>query len=181
MTISVKDAAGDTQTIEVPNANGRADADSSRPVALSNEDKAAIDALQTALETVETKLDALITSNAAIETAVEDTDPVDTTLSAWNGREYETVAASQTDQVLGATGGSGDDLDVLLIVPATTSPGAVSIKDGSGSAITVFTGGASSVTNLVPFPVPINARSTSGAWKVTTGANVSVIATGNFT
>jgi hypothetical protein len=95
--------------------------------------------------------------------------------------DYETVAASQTDQPMGATGGTGNYLSGLLIVPATTSPGAVSIKDGGGSAITVFTGGASSVLSLVPFFVPVLARSTGGAWKVTTGANVSVIATGNFT
>jgi hypothetical protein len=95
--------------------------------------------------------------------------------------DYETVAASQTDQVMGATGGTSDLLNGLLIIPATTSPGAVSIKDGGGSAITVFTGGASSVTSLAPFFVPILARSTAGAWKVTTGTNVSVIATGNFT
>lgn len=94
---------------------------------------------------------------------------------------YETVAASQTDQVLGTLGAKGDSLDGLLVVPATTSPGAVSIKDGSGSAVTVFTGGASSVVSLVPFYVPIGAKTTGGAWKVTTGANVSVIATGIFT
>lgn len=93
---------------------------------------------------------------------------------------YETVAASQTDQVLGTAGAAGDTLDGLLVVPATTSPGAVSIKDGAGSAITVFTGGASSVPSLIPFPVPVGARSTGGAWKVTTGANVSVIAVGRF-
>lgn len=95
--------------------------------------------------------------------------------------DYETVAASQTDQVLGGAGATGDFLSGLLVVPATTSPGAVSIKDGSGSAITIFTGGASSVSNLVPFFVPVLARSTGGPWKVTTGANVSLIATGNFT
>lgn len=97
------------------------------------------------------------------------------------GREYETVAASQTDQALGATGAAGDDIDGLLIVPANTSPGAVSIKDGDGSAITVFAGGSSSVSNLVPFPVPLGLRSLDGAWKITTGADVSVIAVGNFT
>lgn len=94
--------------------------------------------------------------------------------------DYETVAASQTDQVLGPTGGTGDYLAGLLVVPATTSPGAVSIKDGSGSAVTVFTGGASSVSNLVPFFVALGITSGSGAWKVTTGANVSVVAVGNF-
>lgn len=94
---------------------------------------------------------------------------------------YETVAASQSDQVLGTTGAAGDCLAGLLIVPATLSPGAVSIKDGSGSAITVFPGGASSLTELKPLHIPLNAISTSGAWKVTTGTNVSVIATGQFT
>ena len=95
--------------------------------------------------------------------------------------EYETVAASSTDQTLGATGATGDYLSGVLIVPATTSPGAVSIKDGAGSAITIFTGGATSVSNLVPFTAPLGIKSAAGAWKVTTGANVSVIASGNFT
>lgn len=94
--------------------------------------------------------------------------------------DYETIAASQTDQAMGATGGIGDYLAGLLVVPATTSPGAVSIKDGGGSAITVFTGGATSVSNLTPFFIPIGAKSLAGAWKITTGASVSVIGTGNF-
>lgn len=94
--------------------------------------------------------------------------------------EYETVAASATAQVLGATGGAGDLLSHLIIVPATTSPGAVSIKDGAGSAITVFMGGTDSVQTLIPFTVPLNMKSTSGAWSVTTGANVSAIGVGNF-
>lgn len=95
--------------------------------------------------------------------------------------EYETVAASQTDQAMGATGAAGDYIAGILVVPATTSPGAISIKDGAGSAITVFTGGATSVSNLVPFYIPLGWVSLAGAWKVTTGTNVSVIGTGNFT
>lgn len=94
--------------------------------------------------------------------------------------EYETVAASQTAQVLGPTGGTGDWLEALLVVPATTSPGNVIILDNATS-ITVFAGGASSVTTLHPFTIMVRARSVSGAWKVTTGSNVSVLATGSFT
>lgn len=94
--------------------------------------------------------------------------------------EYETVAASQTAQVLGATGAAGDYLAGVLIVPATTSPGNVIILDNATS-ITIFTGGASSVSNLVPFMVPLGMTSVSGAWKITTGANVSCIGVGNFT
>jgi hypothetical protein len=104
-----------------------------------------------------------------------------TALTDFGAGEYETVAASQTDQALGATGATGDYLSGLLVVPATTSPGAVSIKDGAGSAITVFTGGTSSVSNLVPFFIPLGLKSGSGAWKVTTGGSVSVIGCGNFT
>lgn len=97
------------------------------------------------------------------------------------GTDWETIAASQTDQAMGATGAAGDYLAGLLIIPATTSPGAVRIEDGSGSAVTVFTGGADSVSNLVPFFVPLDIRSRSGAWEITTGANVSAIAVGLFT
>lgn len=97
------------------------------------------------------------------------------------GADYETVAASAVDQALGATGAAGDLLAGLIIVPATTSPGAVSIKDGGGAAITVFTGGTTSVADLKPFFVPIGAKSAAGAWSVTTGLNVSAIATGKFT
>lgn len=98
--------------------------------------------------------------------------------------EYEVVLASATDQVLGPTGAVGDYLAGVLIVPGTTSPGAVTIKDGSSSpdvSITLFTGGGSSVSNLVPFFVPLGIKSTVGSWRVTTGSNVSVLASGNFT
>lgn len=96
------------------------------------------------------------------------------------GVGYETVAASQTDQVMGGTGAVGDFLTSVLIIPASVSPGAVSIKDGGGSAITIFQGGAGSASNLIPFLVPLGYSSKSGAWKVTTGASVSAIASGDF-
>ena len=91
----------------------------------------------------------------------------------------ETVAAGQTAQVLGVTGGTGDYLRRLVIVPATTSPGNVLLLDGATS-ITVFTGGASSVTELRPIEIDMDMVSVNGAWKVTTGSNVSVIAVGDF-
>lgn len=93
--------------------------------------------------------------------------------------DYEAVAASQEAQALGAAGAVGDYLAGLLVIPATTSPGSIAILDNAIS-MTVFTGGANSVSNLVPFFIPLGVNSVSGAWKVTTGANVSVIACGNF-
>lgn len=95
--------------------------------------------------------------------------------------EWETVSASQTDQVMGPTGAIGDWLTGILVVPANTSPGNIQIKDGAGSAITVFTGGATSVADLKPFYIQIGLRSLAGAWKLTTGASVSAIGIGNFT
>lgn len=94
--------------------------------------------------------------------------------------EYETVAASQTAQALGATGATGDYISGILVIPATTSPGVVTLLDNATS-IPVFVGGASSVSNLVPFFIPLGMISVSGAWKITTGANVSCIGIGNFT
>jgi hypothetical protein len=94
---------------------------------------------------------------------------------------YETVAASQTDQVLGPIGAAGDYLDGLIIVPALVACGAVSIKDGGGSSIVVFVGGGTTaLADAKPFFVPVHAKSAAGAWKVTTGASVSVIGVGTF-
>jgi hypothetical protein len=101
-------------------------------------------------------------------------------VTAVNPSNYETIAASQTAQALGASGATGDFINGLLVVPATTSPGNVLLLDNATS-ITVFTGGATSVSNLVPFFIPLGMTSVSGAWKVTTGANVSAIGIGKFT
>lgn len=91
---------------------------------------------------------------------------------------YETVAASQTAQVLGLVGAQGDYVERLIIVPATTGPGVVTLIDGSTSIPIMVTGGT---TTLVPIVVELGMYSVTGAWKITTGANVSVIAVGTFT
>jgi hypothetical protein len=92
---------------------------------------------------------------------------------------YETVAAGQTAQVMGGAGATGDFITGILVIPATTSPGNVLLLDGSTS-ITVFTGGATSVSGLAPFFIQLGIYSVSGPWKITTGANVSCIAIGSF-
>lgn len=92
---------------------------------------------------------------------------------------YETVAASQTGQVLGGSGAKGDYISHILVIPATTSPGVVTLLD-KATSIPVFVGGASSVPSLIPFTIPIGANSAAGPWSITTGANVSCIAFGRF-
>ncbi len=101
-------------------------------------------------------------------------------LSSYAGLPYETVAAGQTAQVIGSTGAAGDYIEGILVIPATTSPGNVLLLDNATS-ITVFTGGATSVSDLKPFLIPLRMASASGAWKITTGSNVSCIAIGRFT
>lgn len=92
--------------------------------------------------------------------------------------DYELVAKSQTTQTLGPTGGAGDILERCIIVPETLAAGTVAIKDGSGTAINIMVAGT--LSDLKPHIVVIGARSSSGAWQVTTGDNVHVICVGKF-
>jgi hypothetical protein len=121
------------------------------------------------------------TTSANSAPVVPATDWVGTTaLGKFGQGYYVTVAASQTAQVLqSATGATGDYVSGVLVIPASTSPGNVLLLDNVTS-ITIFTGGATSVSNLVPFFIPLGAVSRSGAWKLTTGSSVSCVAIGKF-
>jgi hypothetical protein len=94
------------------------------------------------------------------------------------GNDYETVAAGQSDQALGATGAAGDLLSLLICVVSTAATSQVQIKDGSGSAITVLPNAVGG--GVGTYTIPLNLISIAGAWKVTTAAGVAVIATGEF-
>jgi hypothetical protein len=91
------------------------------------------------------------------------------------GTFYETVAASQTAQVLGVTGGAGDTLMRLVVTVGVSLTGTVALLDGATSY------------PLLPASLPvgvysieINAVSVNGPWKITTGAGATVMAVGNF-
>lgn len=92
------------------------------------------------------------------------------------GMEYETVAASQTAQVLGATGAAGDYIDHLVVSVATAATSTVTLLDGATS-ITI----TAANTPIGVYNVDLGLISVSGAWKITTGAGATVIAVGNFT
>lgn len=96
-----------------------------------------------------------------------------------SGQQYETVAASQTDQALGATGATGDYLSHLVITVGTAATAATSIKDGSGSSIPILPN--SPGNGIGVYTVRIEANSAAGAWSVTTGAGSTVLAVGQFT
>lgn len=91
--------------------------------------------------------------------------------------QYETVAASQTAQVLGGTGATGDYLHRLIISVVTVATASVTVIDGSTS-IVVLTGSATLVPGV--YSVEMNMASATGPWKITTGAGATVIGVGIF-
>lgn len=92
--------------------------------------------------------------------------------------QYETVAAGQTTQALGATGGAGDYLEHLIVTVATAASAQVQIKDGSNTAYTVLPNSPGGGIGV--YCIPIKAMSAVGAWQVTTGAGSTVLAVGRF-
>jgi hypothetical protein len=92
--------------------------------------------------------------------------------------QYETVAASQTDQVLGrGAGAKGDYLYALVIVVATSATSTVAVDDGGGSDIVIMAAN----TPIGTYFIPLMMKSSVGGWRVTTGAGATVIGLGDFT
>jgi hypothetical protein len=96
-----------------------------------------------------------------------------------NVDQYQAVEASATTRSLGKQGQAGDFIARLVITPATTAPGVVTLIDGT-TTVTPWLGGTVGA-DLKPFTVEFGACSINGGWKITTGANVSVVAIGRFT
>ena len=95
--------------------------------------------------------------------------------------QYEHVAASQSAQVLGGTGAVGDYLHRIVCTVTTAATGNVVIVDGTGAGILTHTVvPASPGTGINVYNVELNAISANGAWKITTGAGVEVMAVGIF-
>ena len=91
--------------------------------------------------------------------------------------QYETVAVSQTAQVLGGTGLTGDYLHRLIISVITVATASVTIIDGSTSII-ILTGAAGLTAGV--YSIELNMRSSTGPWSITTGAGATVVAVGIF-
>ena len=89
---------------------------------------------------------------------------------------YETVAASQTAQVLGGAGAKGDYLHRLVVNVATAATSTVSVIDGSTAILDIPAN-----TPIGSYSLELNLAAATGPWKVTTGAGVTVLAVGLFT
>lgn len=90
---------------------------------------------------------------------------------------YETVAASQTGQVLGGAGATGDYLHRLIVSVNTVATATLTLIDGVTS-YTLMTGAATLVPGALS--IEVGAASKTGAWSITTGAGCTVIAVGIF-
>lgn len=96
--------------------------------------------------------------------------------------DYETVAAGQADQILGATGAAGDWLERLIITVGTAATAAVSIKDGNGAAIPILPNSPGGGVGVYVVDLGLKAlATTTPGWKVTTGAGSTVVGVGDFT
>ncbi len=127
----------------------------------------------------ETSGKALVVVSAALPASLGSQSPGSSLSVVPAGLEYEAVAASVTDQPLGATGAVGDFLSHIVIQPAAAVAGTCTVKDGTTIIFTFTTG---TLGDLKPITVPFNAVSVNaGGWKVTTGASVAILAFGNFT
>lgn len=88
---------------------------------------------------------------------------------------YQFVPPSTVNVTLGINGAAGDFLNRLLLLVADPSTADVSLLDGATS-IPILTGAAQ--LSRGPLSVDLNIISRSGPWRLTTGAGVSVIASG---
>jgi hypothetical protein len=95
--------------------------------------------------------------------------------------QYEHVAASSSAQVLGTAGAVGDYLHRIICTVSTAATAAVQTVDGTGTGILTHTILPNSPgSGIGVYNIEINAVSANGAWKITTGAGVEVMAVGIF-
>jgi hypothetical protein len=91
-----------------------------------------------------------------------------------NNFNYKTVAASQTTAQICGEGGY---LESITVIPASSTPQTVALLDGSTTLFTIVTGAGG---DTKPYTIRIGGfAESSGGFKVTTGASVSVIVSGN--
>jgi hypothetical protein len=95
--------------------------------------------------------------------------------------DYVQVAASQTTAQVSRSGDATagrDYLSHVIVVRPSSTPGAVTVFDGSTALLTI-PAGAGDGTLPYTLPIGVTCRSTKG-FVITTGASVAVVAVGRF-
>ncbi len=173
-TMNVKDAGGSTVAVEKPNANGRASAANSRPVALSTEDKAALDAVasQTTLAAILAKLIAAPATEANQATIIGHVDGIEGSLASILAK---IIAAPATEA-------KQDALIALSTLPAGTDRSGSITAGGTAQQLAAANANRKSLTvqNISDADLWINeiggsaAVDTTGSWKIPAGSAFSV-------
>lgn len=154
---------------------GTADAGIAAAIGTTADPAVANGTINTAAATQIAEMKAQLIALQAILAAAIDTTPV--SIKNFAAGNYKVIPASSTALALSATGATGDWFYGALVVPATTAPGLVTLIDNATS-IPLWVGGTVGA-DLKPFFIELPVQSISGAWKMTTGANLSVIAVGS--
>lgn len=89
------------------------------------------------------------------------------------GNDWLWIDVSQTNTTLPSTV-TGSYLEEVLCIVATPATSQVQIKDGSGTARTILPNAVAG--GVGSYPVPLGLASKLGAWQISTGAGVTVIA-----
>lgn len=166
-------------------APGRQPAAHSKPMALADEDFAAIGAKNegapaddTAAAGLNGRLQRIAQRLTSLLTRLQ--DPLAVSTPSLVMRSAPAGGPTPMGKVPGTGGAVGDYLDHVIIIPTSLSPGAVKVVDDTGVTRTIFPGGPNSVQTLHPFDVPFGVVSEAGAFKLDCGANVSAIGVGKF-
>lgn len=110
-------------------------------------------------------------AHVTLATTIAGEDQVNNLLATESARNsYETVAAGQTDQVLGGTGAIGDYLESVIITANTNT---ITVQDGT-NIVAVIPGGSTGVW-------PFRLRSVAAGFRITTGLTTSCTCIGRFT
>lgn len=169
-TISVKDAAGATQNLEVPLTPGQKTMALSRPIAIAS------DQSNVPVHIDPTQVQAPGQTNMAGSTSVAVASDQSNLPVIAGGNKYLACPAGATTAL--GTGAIGDYIEELLCIVGTPATSLVQIKDGSGAAMDVLPNNVASGIGTIP--LPIGYKSVIGGWSVITGAGVKVIANGKF-
>ena len=93
-------------------------------------------------------------------------------------RQLIDANATNTPLAQSGLGAIGDYISHLVCVVATAATAQVQVKDGSGTAFTVLPNSPGG--GIGTYTIPSLGASRLGAWQISTGAGVTVIARGRF-
>ena len=93
-------------------------------------------------------------------------------------RQLIIANATNTPLAQSGLGAIGDYISHLVCVVATAATAQVQVKDGSGTAFTVLPNSPGG--GIGTYTIPSLGPSLLGAWQISTGAGVTVIARGRF-